>query len=147
MTTVDSNKQTLNLADIVTYGIENAKSGVPIQQALPAIIQELNGPNCITKQIGNTLFIVHPDKEGKGYFRALNADTAQNYIKNSGKFLVWAKEKLRMKFLVTQFKGQGIEMITKYFTKNPPIPGMQHVMFNMSNGETRLVLLLEPIKE
>lgn len=146
MHTVDSDDRTLKLADVVLYGLENIKGDIPTQQALPALIEELNGPNCITKQIGNTLFIVHPGEDGKGYFRALNADAAHNYIKNSGEFLRWAKKELHMNFLTTQFRGPEVETITKYFKKKPPIPGMQHVLFQMKNGEMRLVLLLDPKK-
>jgi hypothetical protein len=147
MKTVDSKKQKLNIADIVMHDSETSKSDVPMQQLIPALIQELNNPNCASRQIGNSLFILHKGEDGKGFFRGLNADTAENYIDNIREFLIWAKEDLGMTFLMTQFKGQEIARITKYFKKHPPIPGMQHVMFNMSNGETRLVLLLEPMKD
>lgn len=146
MPTVDSRERKLNVADIVAYGAQNAKTGIPLQQVIPAILQELSGPNCVYKQIGNTLFIVHPDKDGKGFFRALNADTAHNYINNSRQFCVWARKELGMKFLVTQFKGKEIEMIAKSISRNPPMQGMEYQLLPMKSGETRLVLIFEPVK-
>jgi hypothetical protein len=130
----------------VTYGADNAGTGIPLQQVIPAILQELSGPNCVYKQIGNTLFIVHPDKDGKAFFRALNADIAQNYINNSRQFCVWAKKELGLSFLVTQFKGREIEMIAKSISRNPPMPGMEYQILPMKSGETRLVLILGPAK-
>jgi hypothetical protein len=146
MPTVDSRKRKLNTAEIVVEGLKNTKSKYPPQQAIPAILAELGQPNCKSIQIGNTLFIVHVGEDGKGFFKALNADIPDNFINNSRQFCVWAKKQLGLSFLVTEFNGKEIEIIAKSISRNPPMPGMGFQTFKMKSGAMRLVLLLEPMK-
>jgi hypothetical protein len=45
-------------------------------------------PDTLFLREGNTLFIIHKAKPGVGWFRALNADTARNFLQN-GALLCW----------------------------------------------------------
>ena len=109
---------------------------------LPAITAELSHPNVYTRQIGNTVFEVMPGKDGKGFFKAFNADVSKNFVDNSKRFVIWAKEELGMKLLVTQFKGPEIQTLFKIISQDPPMEGMGYQVFHMNSGDTRIVLKL-----
>lgn len=142
MKMVDSSDRVLNLAEIVAIALQNTSSQYDAKVAFPAILSELTQPKTEFKQIGNTLFVVHPGERGQGFFKSLNADTARNFYENSMKFCVWAKRDLGMNTLVTQFKDKHIEVLFKAIAKKPPMPNMGYQVMNMESGETRIVLNL-----
>jgi hypothetical protein len=72
-------------------------------------------------------------------FRALNADTAQNYLENSKKFIKEAK-KLKIKVLVSQFKSSSILNIFRMIAKNPPFKGMGFSASRTSDGGYQAVV-------
>jgi hypothetical protein len=142
MKMVDSSEKELNVADIATIALQNTNSQYDPMVGFPAILTELNQPNTKYTQIGNTLFIVHMGEGGKGFFKALNADTARNFYQNSMKFCVWAKKELKLNVLVTEFKDSNIETLFKAIAKKPPMPGMGYQVFRSKSGDTRIALNL-----
>jgi hypothetical protein len=141
MKMVDSSQKKLNVADIASIALENTKSEYPPKVAFPAILAEMSQPNTKHLQLGNTIFILHMGKDGQGFFKALNADTARNFYQNSMKFCVWAKEQ-GMKVIMTQFEEKSIEVLFKAIAKKPPMPDMGYQAMHMKSGETRIVLNL-----
>ena len=139
---VDSKKKTLNSAQIVVIALKNTKSEYPLEVALPAILTEMSQPNSEVKQIGNTLFSVLKGESGQGFFKALNADTAANYVANSKEFCVWAHDELGLRILVTEFVGHEIAQLFKAISRNPPLPDMGYQTFHMESGATRIALKL-----
>lgn len=145
---IDSSKQQLNSADIVTIALENnqvsvdGKNKYSPEVAYAAILSEMSQPNTEVKQIGNTLFVVHPDKDGRAFFKALNADSAQKFLSNSKAFCIWAKNELQLELLVTEFEDHAIEVLFKAIARNPPFPGMGYQVFHMRSGKTRILLNL-----
>ena len=83
-----------------------------------------------------------PGKDGKGFFKAFNVDTGENFVNSSKMFVVWAKNILRMKMLVTEFNDSDIERLFKIISMNPPMPGMGYQVMHMKSGSTRIALNL-----
>ena len=139
---VDSRRQKLNSAEIVTIALENTHSPYPVNKALPAILTEMAQPNTDVKQMGNTMFVLHKGDNGQGVFKALNADIPQNFLDNSRKYVVYAKQNLGMNVLVTEFQDPAISTLFHVIARNPPMENMGFQEFKTSNGGTRIVLNL-----
>lgn len=113
---VDSKKQRLNSFDIVHIAMENTKTPYPPQVALSGIMAELSQPTTVVNIFGNTLFSLFNSKNSTGYFKALNADTASNYVENSRKFMALAKQK-GYTVLITQFTDPSLLNLIKASVK------------------------------
>jgi hypothetical protein len=139
---VDSRQQKLDFAQIAVIALENTRSPAPQGFAMPAILTEVNQPNTDVKQMGNTVFILHAGDNGKGFFKALNADVPQNFLDNSKKYVVYAKKNLGMNVLVTEFNDPAISTLFHAIARNPPMEGMGFQEYKTSNGGFRIVLNL-----
>lgn len=138
---VNSRQKKLDTMAIVHVALQNTNSGYPLQVALPAVISEASQPNTITKQFGNTFFILHKGQNGTGVFKALNADIAPNFLANSKQFVVWAAQQ-GMKQIVTDFNDPNILRMIQVIASNPPIQGMSFEKFPLKNGGTRVLVNL-----
>jgi len=138
---VDSKREHLNMQDIVKIALQETESQHDFKVAFLSIVKELTLPNSKPIRIGNTLFIIHmsPNDRSHAMFRALNADTAQNYLENSKKFIKEAK-KLKIKVLVSQFKSSSILNIFRMIAKNPPFKGMGFSASRTSDGGYQAVV-------
>ena len=139
---VDSRKHKLNVGEIIPIFLQNSPQPHPENVMMPAILEELNQPNAKVKQFGNTLFEVHPGKDGQAFFKALNADTGPNFVDNSKLFCVWAKRVLGLKVLVTEYTDPSLDRLFKLISMNPPMPGMGYQVFRAQDGRTRVALNL-----
>jgi len=113
---IDSKKEKLNFAEIAGIAFENTRLSVPKKFAMTGVLAEVNQPDTDVKQIGNTVFILHEGKNGQGFFKALNADTAANFVANSKKYVVYAKNEMQIDMLVTEFTDPAI---SNCFTQLP----------------------------
>jgi len=118
---VDSKKEQLEFEDIVKISVKETKSKYPMHVAFVAIMKELTLPGAFAVRMGNTIFIVHPQKDRVGYvfFRALNADTAKNYVEHSRNFTNQMRDK-GYKVMVTQFEDPTILNIFKAIARDKP---------------------------
>ena len=139
---VNSKDKELNSAEIIMIALENTKSKYPPKIAYPAIITEMTQPNTDVKQIGNTMFILHRANEDQAFFKALNADTANNFVESSKKYVVYAKKDLGLKILVTEFTDPAISTLFHVIAKNPPMPNMGFTEYETTGVEKRIVLNL-----
>lgn len=139
---IDSNKQKLDFAQIATIALENTRSQYPVKAAMPAILTEVTQPNTDVKQMGNTVFILHEGEDGQAFFKALNADTPRNFLQNSRKYVVYAKNELGLDVLVTEFTDPAISTLFHAISKSPPMPGMGFKEYKTDNGGFRIVLNL-----
>ena len=139
---VNSKKQKLDSGQIIGIFLQSTKQPHPPEVMMPAILEELNQPNAKVKQFGNTLFEVHPGKDGQAFFKALNADTGPNFVDNSKLFCVWAKRVLGLKVLVTEYTDPSLDRLFKLISMNPPMPGMGYQVFRAQDGRTRVALNL-----
>lgn len=136
---VDSKKKQLNTTEIIKTALAEIKDPHPLQVTFLAIMKELTSPTAWSGKAGNTLFIVHksPSNPKQGVFRALNADTASNYVENSREFLK-QMQKYKYETLVTQFKDPAILNIFKIIGKPKP-KGMGYKA--IKSGDTYQVTL------
>jgi hypothetical protein len=148
MPVVDSRQQMLELGELIKVAAENTKSEYPIEFVYAAFVKEVQMPDSKFYRYGNTVYVVHasPKTPSKGTFRALNADTAPNFMASGFAFVVDAY-KNGFDTLVTQFSDQSLLNIFRNVAKNPPNPGMGYNVQMLDNGEYQVALQLGTKRE
>jgi hypothetical protein len=142
--TVDSKKTLLKVPQIMAIAAQDTGTNRPVDQIIHMLSIELSLPNIWKCREGNTLFVVHKTPEpGVGYFRALNADTAQNYLENSKKFTE-AAYKVGFDILGTQFEDPTILNIFKIISRSPMREQMGYVAKRTNSGGYEVTLQLGP---
>jgi hypothetical protein len=131
---VDSREQELSAEDIVAIAAMNTDAGVDRSKAIAMINEELKMDDTLFIRQGNTLFIIHKAKPGVGWFRALNADVAANYLENSVEF-IRACYKMGFDTMASTFRDPAILQIFRYISKNPPNPEMGYNLRQTSDGQ------------
>jgi hypothetical protein len=120
---VDSKKKQLGEQAILMIAAQETKSPHPASTVYAALVKEMNMEGASTVREGNTLFVVHKAGGRVGVFRALNADTARNYLESSYAFIQGAY-KMGFDVLVSEFEDPTIMNIFKAISRNPPQEGM-----------------------
>lgn len=145
MPVVDSKQQMLEVPEIVKISLEETNTPVDFDLAYSSIVKEFQDPNGTFLRYGNTIFIIHGSEKtpGAGMFRAINADTAQNFLESSRKFVVAAHRKGYF-LLVTQFKDPSLLNLFRMVMKQPPNPGMGYTAQKTGSGQFRVTLNLGP---
>jgi hypothetical protein len=130
---VDSREKELSVEDIVGIAGMNTDAGVSTGQMIQMINAELNMPDTLFLRQGNTLFIIHKAKPRVGFFRALNADTAPNFLENGNEFIK-ACYKMGFDTMATQFTDPTILSVFRYVSRNPPNPNMGYQVQKTNDG-------------
>ena len=140
----DSKKKMLSQEEILDTAIRETKTPYTHDQAKAAVLAETQMKNCIVMREGNTLFIINfsPKDKTTGMFRALNADTAHNYLVNSRTFIK-AAGMAGFKLLISQYYEKSISNIFKYISRNPPLKDMSYEIQEMKNGGYQAVVYLD----
>lgn len=120
---VDSKEKQLGEQAILMIAAQETKSQYPASTIYAAIVKEMNMPGTSVLREGNTLFVLHTAEGRVGVFRALNADTARNYLESSYAF-IQAAYKMGFDTLVSEFEDPTIMNIFKAISRNPPQEGM-----------------------
>jgi hypothetical protein len=120
---VDSQQKMLDPQDIIGIAAMNLDSPFDYNQVVNAIAEELNMEETLYLREGNTLFILHKVAPGKAFFRALNADTANNFLQNSTVFIT-ACNKLGFDTVASLFTDPVVVGVFRYIAKRPPIENM-----------------------
>jgi hypothetical protein len=120
---VDSKKKQLGQEAILMIAAQETKSPHPASTVYAAMVKEMNMPGTSIVREGNTLFVIHNAEGRVGVFRALNADTARNYLESSYAFIQGAY-KMGFDTLVSDFEDPTIMNIFKAISRNPPQEGM-----------------------
>jgi len=142
MDMVDSKQQQLQPSQILDIAYKNTGAPYSLEQAKKVILAEFQREGSWSVQYGNTIFLVHTvNKPRQGFFRAFNADTAQNYLENSRKF-VEAAYATGYDVLVTQFTDSSILGIFKAIAKNPPREDMGYQAKRTTDGGFQVILQL-----
>lgn len=142
---VDSKKKQLGEQAILLIAAEETKSKYSAAQVYAAIVKEMNLRGTTVYRAGNTLFIMHHAKGRIGTFRALNADTARNYLENSYEF-IQAAYKMGFDTLMTEFEDPTIINIFKAISRNPPQEQMGY-RAERTKGGYRVTVKLGPKRE
>ena len=138
---VDSKKQMLDQQAIIKEAASQTKTKYSDDQVAAALIAESSLPNCILMRFGNTIFSIHYTLKDKriGMFRALNADVAPQFLKNSIEFMR-AVGLMGMKTLTSEFTDPTIINVFKYVANNPPFPNMSYQLSDLKNNKYRAVV-------
>jgi hypothetical protein len=140
---VDSKEQELTEDQILTAVAYETKSKYSPDMIKAFFEKEKLIKGFKSYRYGNTIYAVHANRTSSSYgtFRALNADTADNYVDSGFKFVVDAYAD-GFDVLVTEFADQSILNIFRKVSKNPPNEGMAYSASELENGEFRVVLQL-----
>ena len=134
---VDSNTQKLEMKQVIKIAAENTKSEYSFDQVFMAIMKELTLPGSIVVQLGNTVFIAHrsPEDPGTAEMRALNADTAQNFLTNCEQFAKIAYDKYNIDTISSQYTDPTLNNIWAYVGRNRPA-NMGYNIKKTADGKT-----------
>ena len=140
----DSKKKELSVEAVLLIAAQQTKSKYSAEQVYAALVKEMNMEGTSTYREGNTVFLMHHAKGRVGVFRALNADTARNYLDNSYQFIQDAY-KMGFDILVSDFEDPTIMNIFKGISRNPPQEGMGYRAERTQNG-FRVTVKLGPAR-
>lgn len=130
---VDSQQRELDVEEILDIANWTSPEPMETPRFIAIINAELNMPNTLFIRQGNTLFIMHKAEPGVAFFRALNADTARNYLENSMEF-IRACYKMGFDTVATEFSDPSLLNIFRFISRNPPIEGMGYQVQETDNG-------------
>ena len=142
---IDSKQQMLSAEEIIQKSALNTKSPYPYPEVYQSISQELQLPGTQFLRQGNTLFIVHYDHGRVGTFRALNADTAYNYLENSKGFIRAAYD-MGYDVLMTEFYDPSIANIFEMISRDPINKDMGYQIDKTEDGFLGTITL-GPLRE
>ena len=140
----DSKKKELSVEAVLLIAAQQTKSKYSAEQVYASLVKEMNMEGTSTYREGNTVFLMHHAKGRVGVFRALNADTARNYLDNSYTFIQDAY-KMGFDILVSDFQDPTIMNIFKGISRNPPREGMGYRAQRTKNG-FRVAVKLGPAR-
>lgn len=145
MAVVDSKQEMLSIDDILKIAYEETNEQMPYDLAYAAVIKEFQDPNGTFLRYGNTIFIIHGSQKmpGTGIFRALNADTAKNYVESLRKFSVDAYKKGYW-LLVTKFADSSLINLFRMLMQDPPREGMGYLVKKTKDGQFQVNFTLGP---
>jgi hypothetical protein len=130
---VDSQQEELSVEDIISIAGMNTDAEAEPERLIKMINAELQMPDTLFLREGNTLFIIHKAKPGVGYFRALNADTARNFLQNGRTFML-ACHKMGFDTMATTFTDPTVLSVFRYVSQNPPVEGMGYQVQRTEDG-------------
>ena len=95
---VNSKQQQLSTPEVIAMALKDMRTPQErVAAAMLGIVQQASMPDTDTKQFGNTVFISHIKSREDGltvaYLRALNADTARNYLNNGIEYFKYIIDK------------------------------------------------------
>jgi hypothetical protein len=143
---VDSNQQELPTDQIVKIASENTRSPYEFKQVYLTFVSELGMEGAVIYRFGNTIFIIHRSESNPEYgmFRALNADTAQNFVENGKKFVDQAVSD-GFKGLKTQFSDPSVLNVFKIIGREEQElqnPQMGYTVAKTKDNQIQVTLVL-----
>lgn len=146
MRLVDSNQEQLDSERIIEIAAANEKTGRPMKQVKEMLAVEFALPNVWRLQSGNTIFIVHrTTKSNAGYFRALNADTPQNFLESIKTFMKAAYQ-VGFDLVVTQTDDKELMNLIRVIFRMPP-QGTGYMVQRTKDGGSQLIIKVGPSRE
>lgn len=144
---VDSKHQKLSKDEIVAIAAKETGGKYTADQIKASLMSEVQDIGGIMMEEGNTLFIIHkvPERPDIGVFRAINADTIPNYLKNS-MTVTKAFGLMGFQYLVTVFDDPSIINIFKYVARNQPFPKMGFQVAKLKDGRYQATINMGDIK-
>lgn len=150
MKLVDSKNKVIPGPEIITRVVydmsEEELDGITPQVALIGLAKELTMDSVEPKQFGNTVFIGHYTDDKSGVFmRALNMDTAKNFVDNGEQYIKYLLDQGVDK-MYSEFDGPQLLHVFKLFSKRP---GTKDMIFNytkIDENTNGVEVILDPSK-
>jgi hypothetical protein len=144
MAQVDSKERQLSIPEIVSQAAATQNTtDLPIQTVLVAFVQEASMPNTEVKQYGNTVFITHFSKDKDlAVGRAINMDTANNFVYNGTDYLRDLVRGGTTKF-VAQFAQKSFAAAFAILKRTPVTTDMKMWIVDTPKGETQVRIALD----
>lgn len=144
MAQVDSNERQMSIPEIVTnVAATQGKSGLPIQTILMAFVREGLMPDTEVKQYGNTVFITHFSKDKDlAVGRALNMDTARNFVTNGEEYFRDLVRGGTRKF-IAQFEQRSYATAFAALKRRPITTKQRIWIVDTPKGKTQVRLALD----
>lgn len=139
---IDSKHQKLDNDEIISIAAQDTGSPYSPEQVKASLVAETHEAGAIIMRQGNTLFVVHknPNQPTEAFFRALNADTARNFIDNTAMFIK-AIHSTGIQKLITQFENPTLLNVVNALVRNKPIPTMQLPEISKVDEDTTQVIV------
>jgi len=146
MQAVDSKQQQLKIGDIIRIAGFQTDSPYDTKELTLRLVTEMSDPETTHMVYGNTLFIINKGNGRYGYMRALNADTANNFLESSKRFVEVAYA-LGFDVLVTQFSQPSFLQLFREISKDMPRPKMGYKVQETDGGKYQVTFALGPRRE
>jgi len=146
MQAVDSKQQQLKIGDIIRIAGFQTDSPYDTKELTLRLVTEMSDPQTTHMVYGNTLFIINKGNGRYGYMRALNADTANNFLESSKRFVEVAYA-LGFDVLVTQFSQPSFLQLFREISKDMPRPKMGYKVQETDGGKYQVTFALGPRRE
>lgn len=147
MAYTNSKEKKLGIPEIITHALTEMKKaggleGVPIQAAMLAVVREGSMEGTTVEQIGNTVFISHysPEKTEVA-MRAMNADTARNYLENSIQY-VQALANSGVVRMTSDFSDKRILQLFKAIANRPEFSRWGMKIMRLQDGQMRAYVVM-----
>lgn len=144
MAQVDSKERQMSIPEIVIQATATqSKRNIPLQAALLAFVKEGTMPNTEVKQYGNTVFITHfSEDRDLAVGRALNMDTARNFVANGDAYFRDLVRNGTTKF-VAQFNQKSYAMAFAAFKRRPITTEQKMWIVPTPKGNTQVRIALD----
>lgn len=146
MQPVDSRQQQLDIQDIVEIASTATDQELDIGRLLKRMVVELSLPTTRYMVFGNTLFIINQADGRNGFMRALNADTAENFLNHCIKFADSAYL-LGFDNLLTEFETPSFLQVFRVISQNPPREEMGYAVARSGDNKLQVLFKLGPERE
>jgi hypothetical protein len=136
---VDSKHQELTNEEIIQIAAQETGSPYSPEQVMASIVAEGQEPGTFMMREGNTILMAHryEKDESIAVIRAINADTAQNYLNNSVMFKD-ALASMGFRAVITVFHDESLLNIFKYIGRDAG-PGMGYKATRLPSGAIQVV--------
>jgi hypothetical protein len=151
MAITNSKDKQLSTSEVIAGAVAEASRddrlrNIPVQAALLAIVQEGAMPNTTVEQIGNTVFITHySEDKAEVAMRALNVDTARNYLDNSLQYITKLSES-GVTRMTSDFTDKRILQLFNTIARRPEFSHWGMEVRKLSSGGMRAYVVM-PNKE
>lgn len=147
-TVIDSKTRELAPPEIILESLKGSDlDGLTPQVAAIAITKELSMPEVDAVQFGNTVFIGHRGKgENKDLMwgRALNVDTAQNFVANGLQYLGHLQE-IGVRRYVADYDGDELDNVFRMWKRYADRADTKIAVGRLEDGNSRAFITLGKI--
>lgn len=140
---VDSKHKKLSQEEIIKIAAKETGGEYTADQIKASLMAEAHKLKALMMREGNTIFVAHQDPKQPTtcVFRAINADTISNYLKNSMMFTK-AMGMVGFKIMISQFKDGSLLNIFKHISRTPPFPNMGYKAIKSKDGMYTVVVTM-----